>query len=98
MKTIIKIPLYVEIESEDGGDRKSITEAVRAFLQPELLEVIQSSTISISRYFRASQMREFSKALGKGSRFRFISELEILKTGIKDSNHQVMVDKKPWDL
>jgi hypothetical protein len=98
MKTIIKIPLYVEIESEDGGDRKQITEAVRSLLQPELLYVIQSSEYSIARYFRASQMREFSKQLGKGSRFRFISEFEILKSGIKDSNHQINVEKKPWDL
>jgi len=98
MKTIIKIPLYVEIESEEGGDRRAITSAVRSILQPELLHVIQSSNISIDRYFRQSQMREFAKLLGKGSRYRFVSELEILKTGIKDSNQRFDFNEKLKDI
>lgn len=77
MKTIIKIPVYVEIGSPEGTDRKAITEAVKEFLKPEILEQLKSG--NTPRYFSNSAMKNFHKKCGEGSSYRFVSEFEIFK-------------------
>jgi len=58
MKTIIKFPIYIEIESENV-DRKIITEAANSFLYPRLIEYLSSKRI------RFSHLREFRKITGQ---------------------------------
>lgn len=77
MKTIIKLPLYLEIETVDGLDRKLITKAVREIFQSELEDVFRN--LSILDYFPSKKLKLFKSFLGVNPKFKFIFETEIFK-------------------
>lgn len=58
MKTIIKFPIYVEIDTENV-DRKVVTEAANAYLYPRLIEWLSSKRIAYRH------LREFRKLTGQ---------------------------------
>ena len=78
MTTIIKIPLYVEIETEDGLDRKVIARSVQSNFIPEFYSVIQTN-ISLISYFSSSSLRFIKQDLGNDIRFRFIQNSDLFR-------------------
>jgi len=80
MKTIIKIPLYVEVETEDGLDRKIISESFRGHFIPEFFNSLK--IIDLLSYFESRQLRFLKEAIGSKARFKFISDRDLF-TGNK---------------
>lgn len=79
MKTIIKIPIYLEIESE-AIDRRLISTEARRVLQPHVIKYLQGGD------FRNSVLAEYRKAiLQKSAKVRIVSELELLSG--KENEH-----------
>lgn len=79
MKTVIKVPIYLEIESGQQ-DRKEVTKAVRNIIQPELKDFVKSR-FNLD-WLSSSQKRELRAILGDNPTLRVTSEAQILKTGI----------------
>lgn len=75
MKTIIKVPLYVEVETVDGLDRKVISEAFRSYFIPEFFSSLK--VIDPLRYFENRQLRFLQEAIGSNARFKFISDHDL---------------------
>lgn len=75
MKTIIKVPLYVEVETEDGLDRKLISESFRGYFVPEFFKALK--VIDLLNYFESRQLKFLREAIGKGARFKFISDHDL---------------------
>lgn len=91
MKTIIKIPVYVEITSSQN-DRKEVTKAVRDFIQPEILDTLKNR-FDLS-YLSSSQRRSIKAILGDSPSLRFVSASQILRTGVFPDP---LNNKKPWE-
>lgn len=90
MKTIIKIPLYVEIDSEDGLDRKVISTAIRSYFIPEFFNSLK--VINLLGYFSSSSLRAIKRDVGENLRFKFISDFDLMQGGkpkIGNSNFEV---------
>lgn len=75
MKTIIKIPLYVEVSHREGMDRKVLSDAVRGILHNEIIESLRDG--NTSRYFSDRKMKLFHQQIGSDSTYRFVTEFEI---------------------
>lgn len=91
MKTIIKIPLFVEIETSDGLDRKIISNAVRDFFIPEVYRVMKSQDL-ISWIYN-SEKKKLSSVIGNNSSFRILTQTDLFIP-----KNPSVVDKKPWDF
>lgn len=76
MKTIIKIPLYVEIETEEGKDRKAISNAIRSYFIPEFFSVINSK-FDLIQWMSSRELRNLREVTGKGTSFRLISDTDL---------------------
>lgn len=73
MITVIKFPIYVEIES-DNVDRKSVTDAANQILYPNLLKYL-----SDAKYQRETvrQFRETAKC--NNVSVKLLTELDLFK-------------------
>lgn len=91
MKTVIKIPLYVEVETEDGVDRKLISSSVRDYLIPAFFDSIKIS--DPSRYFSSAGVRKIHNSLGVKFRYRFLSDSDLfVGKGPKSLDHGFELD------
>lgn len=90
MKTIIKIPLFVEIETDDGLDRKIISNAVRDFFIPEVYRVMKSQDLISWMY--NSEKKKLSSVIGSNSRFKILTQSDLF---IPKKITEVV--KKPWE-
>lgn len=83
MKTIIKVPTYLEVETE-AIDRRLITDQARLLLSPHIIKYLHSAE------FKDSVLDKYRKAIGqKSAKVRIVSELELLsgkETEVKDNN------------
>jgi len=77
MKTIMKLPVYIEIDSENV-DRKFLSEAVNLFLYPELVNYIGKASI---RNSVKEKIREHSKS--REISFQFLTELNLFERQAK---------------
>lgn len=91
MKTIIKIPVYVELTTPEQDDRKEVTNGVRSILQPALIRIIKEF---FPGYIYESEKKELKRYLNNNFRFRIVTESEVLKVGVEKPS----TEKKPWDL
>jgi len=82
MKTIIKIPIYVELSTPEQSDRKEVTNGTRSVLQPALFRVVKEF---FPQYIYESEKRELKAYCGNNFRFRVVSESEVLKVGTRNS-------------
>lgn len=55
MKTIMKFPIYIEIDT-DNVDRRTVTEAANRILYPQLLQYLSSAK------YRSNVLAEFRQA------------------------------------
>lgn len=76
MKTIIKIPLYIEIETEDGKDRKAISGSVRSYFIPEFYHVVQDK-FDLVQWMDTRVLRDLQNITGPGTRFRLLTETDL---------------------
>jgi hypothetical protein len=76
MKTIIKIPLYVEVTTEDGLNRKTISDGIRDYFIPEFFDVVQNR-FDLVQYLSSSNLRNLRNSTGPGSKFRLISNSDL---------------------
>jgi hypothetical protein len=73
MKTILKFPIYVEIDS-DNVDRKLITDAARSVLYPTLIQFVGSASI------RRKVLEQFREASGVANLdIKFLTEIDLFK-------------------
>lgn len=92
MKTIIKIPVYLEISSGQD-DRKIVTGVVRDTIQPEIFNFLKER-FDLS-WISSTQRRRIKTELGDNATIRFVTPGMILKTGTFPESPS---NKKPWDL
>lgn len=90
MKTIIKIPLFVEIETDEGMDRKVISNGVRDYFIPEFYRTLKSKDLLSWMY--SSELKKLSSTIGKNARFKILTQADIFF-----QQKPVVVDKKPWE-
>lgn len=91
MKTIIKIPLFVEINTNDGLDRKIISNAVRDFFIPEVYRVMKSQDLISWMY--NSEKKKLSSVIGNNASFKILTQSDLFIP-----RNENIADKKPWDL
>jgi hypothetical protein len=82
MKTILKFPVYVEIETGNVS-RALVTEKATEILLPNLLKYL-----STGRY-RQEILREFSQSIGSPANVQLLTEIELLRDRLSpSSNHE----------
>lgn len=73
MKTILKFPVYVEIDT-DNVDRAKVTSAANKILYPQLLSYAGNTS------FRRSIMKEFKDAAGVDfAEIKLLTEVDLFK-------------------
>lgn len=73
MKTVIKFPIYVEIES-DNVDRRQVTEAAKTVLYPSLLKYLSSAK------YRSSILKEFRDAANVNTLdVKLLTEIDLFR-------------------
>lgn len=77
MKTILKFPIYVEVDS-DNVDRKLVTDAINQILYPELLQYIGSAGI---RRKLLDMIRERAQLINLD--IKFLSEIDLVARAVK---------------
>jgi len=90
MKTIIKIPMFVEIEMSDGMDRKVISSGVRDFFIPEFYRTLKSKDFLSWMY--SSELKKLKNIVGDNARIKLLTQADIFM-----QQKPVSVDKKPWE-
>lgn len=90
MKTIIKIPLFVEIETDEGMDRKVISSGIRDYFIPEFYRTLKSKDLLSWMY--SSELKKLTSVIGKNARFKILTQADIFF-----QQKPVVVDKKPWE-
>jgi len=90
MKTIIKIPMFVEIETSDGMDRKVISSSVRDFFIPEFYRTLKSKDFLSWMY--SSELKKLKNIVGDNARIKLLTQADIFM-----QQKPVSVDKKPWE-
>jgi len=90
MKTIIKIPMFVEIETSDGMDRKVISSGVRDFFIPEFYRTLKSKDFLSWMY--SSELKKLKNIVGDNARIKLLTQADIFM-----QQKPVSVDKKPWE-
>jgi len=90
MKTIIKIPMFVEIETDEGLDRKVISSGVRDFFIPEFYRTLKSKDLLSWMY--SSELKKLSNSVGRNARFKILTQADIFM-----QQKPVVVNKKPWE-
>lgn len=78
MKTILKFPIYVEIDS-DNVDRKRVSDAAHEILYPELLKYISSAKVR-----RDILERMTVNARLTNLDIRFLTEIDLMKNSIRN--------------
>jgi hypothetical protein len=77
MKTIMKFPIYVEVDT-DNVDRKLVSDAINQILYPELLQYIGSAGI---RRKLLDMIRERAQLTNLD--IKFLSEIELVARAVK---------------
>jgi len=73
MKTVLKFPLYVEIET-DNVDRKRVTDAANQILYPNLLKYLSDAK------FRSSVQKEFREVAKVDNAYiNLLTELDLFR-------------------
>lgn len=73
MKTVLKFPLYVEIET-DNVDRKRVTDAANQILYPNLLSYLSDAK------FRSNVQRQFREvAMVDNAHIKLLTELDLFR-------------------
>lgn len=72
MVTILKFPVYVEIET-GNVDRGVVTRSAQEILLPQLLSYLSSGK------YKTSVLAQFSKAIGSPANVTLLTELELLR-------------------
>lgn len=90
MKTIIKIPMFVEIETSDGMDRKVISSGVRDLFIPEFYRTLKSKDFLSWMY--SSELKRLKNIVGDNARIKLLTQADIFM-----QQKPASVDKKPWE-
>lgn len=85
MKTVIKIPLYVEVTTEEGLNRKTISDGIRDYLIPEFLKFAKTNFVP-DVYLSSRNNRNLRIATGDKSRFRLLSNSDLFLGGNPENN------------
>jgi len=72
MKTVLKVPLYLVIETEGSVDRNVLTHSVEELIWPVWTEFVKSNL-----YITRPVLSKLSKAVGKPTKVTFTPSLEI---------------------
>lgn len=73
MKTVLKFPLYVEIET-DNVDRKRVTDAANQILYPNLLSYLSDAK------FRSNVQKQFREvAMVDNAHIKLLTELDLFR-------------------
>ena len=78
MKVILKVPVYVSVETEKNLDRAFVTKAIREKLLPHLNEYLDENP-GFNLFVRGS----FKKALDSEVKIEVFSESELLRRAAK---------------
>jgi len=73
MKTVLKVPLYLVIETEGKVDRNLLVSNVEEILFPVWVKAVKSKDID----FSSSNREKFSKAIGQKAKISLTPSLEI---------------------
>lgn len=90
MKTIIKVRLYVEVETEDGLDRKLISASIDRNFIPEFFRTLK--VIDLLGYFSSSSLKNLKKEIGDKSRFKLMSDSDLFERPSDKGK-----SKDPWN-
>jgi len=80
MVTILKFPVYVEIET-GNVDRSLVTRSAQEILLPQLLTYLSSGK------YKSSVLASFSKAIGSPANVTLLTELELLRDRMAPKSH-----------
>lgn len=72
MKTVLKFPVYVEVETENL-DRGKVSSEARKMLFPHLLEYLASAK------YKKSVLEKLSKTLGSPISIQLLTDFEVLR-------------------
>lgn len=71
MKTLLKFPVYIEIDT-DNIDRKIVTNAAKEILFPEVSDALSNES------FTRATTRRFSKQIGCSAKLQFLTEPKLI--------------------
>lgn len=81
MITILKFPVYVEIDS-GNIDRSLVSKKANEILLPNLLKYLSSGK------YRSAVVREFSEAIGSPANVTLLTEIDLLRDRLSPSRSQ----------
>jgi len=73
MRTVLKVPIYVMVETEKNLDRAVISRVANTLIFPLIQEYLAKAK------FSKTEKEEFVKALGSHAEFSFQTELDLLE-------------------
>jgi len=85
MVTILKFPVYVEIET-GNVDRSLVTRSAQEILLPQLLTYLSSGK------YKQSVLASFSRAIGSPANVTLLTELELLRDRLQPKSSHSEAD------
>lgn len=76
MKTILKVPVYVEIDSDGNVDRSLVTKAANDIVMPEIMKYLSQGR------FKSNVLRAMNIAVGVPVDIHFLSQIDVLQKSL----------------
>lgn len=76
MKTILKVPVYVEIDSDGNVDRSLVTKAASDIVMPEIMNYLSQGR------FKSNVLRAMNIAVGVPVDIHFLSQIDVLQKSL----------------
>jgi hypothetical protein len=77
METIIKLPLYLKIDTLENVDRSKISNLAKAVIIPEVLKMMKKG-FSLNRLFSPEDLTYIVSILGKGAEIDLLTEVQAM--------------------